>query len=858
LINIQKKNQVNAQLIKNLFRCIGNLLEHLFIIPVGQMSSSRPQFRTATVQQTRRIVPIRPAIPPPPQRTSASSTTTRTSGVAGGSTLGSNDNFLARIPVVPLRVVPSRSKRAEAASSSSRFVKVRDFPKRSKSGASSLAATPLATTPLATPLATPSATPSATPFATPPDTPLITRASLTASSSTAIRPTAPLPAATTNLRYPYAVLPEAAADAIWIADAEKQGLVNFALQCPLGGNPFYAYTNLPRSHGKQMLLALNGPANSYVAQNSPLSNSARQRWDKMVNKKQSFFGKLSLERPYIDRSQSLAWTNSGQWEAAFLRTVGNTLIRNRVTPHISAYATSLTCDVSSEQTWQSERQSLNEMVTEYRGEGGYDDNIVQRLQIARGFVSQYSESAETLHEWAQRYHDVDAWRAVLFQIIYSIDAFTRLGIRHNDLHHRNIIVAPGDQPFSLDSSQPISDYLYLTAQDSESFWRVPVVKHYVYFIDWSLATIDTQQYRRALTPQSLADVVASSAEDVMRRAALETALDQMREQLIAANPDEADEYRLLNGSEPTDEQILRNRTAEEPSLAETYGIDAQAHAKYDLHHVLCALLHLGGDSSPNRIYLLPSEVIAFLNEALPDKEYRSVRAGGDPQDRYCRLGEPLRNRYPSDRQVRSAHQLLNESALFAPFRHAKTTPDGVDQLAAESLRLPLFAPIGVAPLPPWTIENFERGIKEYLDEFGGAADVADESRPDQSGVFVDEFGDLVDTSSALVDQSGIAQVSDVENLLLQDERGNFENLRNSSFEQQESSDIQEEDDSENVLESDLFSQNKTPSESVEKVVAVSETEPLLSQFRIPLPEELDELDFSVAQPFPFQRGYYDK
>ncbi len=129
--------------------------------------------------------------------------------------------------------------------------------------------------------------------------------------------------------------------------------------------------------------------------------------------------------------------------------VANSMIRKRWSPNVASYVAAFQCTPSDLRVPTDEKLKIlyNTMyasdhkscvsvkcaVEKERDNLIFDLNRVNVLMTERMY-------GQKLESWIQKRHSLKEWKSVLFQILYTLECFNRIGFRHNDLHLGNIFI----------------------------------------------------------------------------------------------------------------------------------------------------------------------------------------------------------------------------------------------------------------------------------------------------------------------------------------------------------------------------------------------------------------------------------
>lgn len=156
------------------------------------------------------------------------------------------------------------------------------------------------------------------------------------------------------------------------------------------------------------------------------------------------------------------------------------LLTQRITPHVIAYygafrcrnfSTALRAAVQQGSAWA---RRINDAVAKLRTpRARYDLQSALLLILERGVGVPLESRQMDRPSWLRasgatpRVHTAGEWRALLWQVLYTLEAFNRVGLRHNDLHLGNVW---------LDATDPATSppFSYLIENDGgDVYYEVP-------------------------------------------------------------------------------------------------------------------------------------------------------------------------------------------------------------------------------------------------------------------------------------------------------------------------------------------------------------------------------------------------
>jgi serine/threonine protein kinase len=147
--------------------------------------------------------------------------------------------------------------------------------------------------------------------------------------------------------------------------------------------------------------------------------------------------------------------NSLQVEIAIYRNIITRLVNNRNTPHVTSYLGFQTCGIE-----------IGLPVGQF---GAYFDqleNIDNELYDttrANLLITERSSGIE-FSKWLNKETTLRDLLSIIFQILYTLNCFARIGLQHNDLHDRNIFIEDMGQPLTLFYKRGPNQYVELTTR----------------------------------------------------------------------------------------------------------------------------------------------------------------------------------------------------------------------------------------------------------------------------------------------------------------------------------------------------------------------------------------------------------
>lgn len=170
--------------------------------------------------------------------------------------------------------------------------------------------------------------------------------------------------------------------------------------------------------------------------------------------------------------------------------VANVMIRKRWTPNLASYVASFQCSPKDLASLPNEEKAQILYNSMYAMDGKClsvkcavdqeSDNLIFDRNIVNVLITERM-TGEKLEDWMQRPHPLAMWKSVLFQILYTLECFNRIGFRHNDLHLGNIFIEniPGAPMYTF----------YMINDDDADYLKVPTKNCQVRIYDFDRSTL---------------------------------------------------------------------------------------------------------------------------------------------------------------------------------------------------------------------------------------------------------------------------------------------------------------------------------------------------------------------------------
>lgn len=227
--------------------------------------------------------------------------------------------------------------------------------------------------------------------------------------------------------------------------------------------------------------------------------------------------------------------NSLPLEVINYRLIANAMIENQWTPHIATYIASFKCDhtelakLSNEAEYAILYQAMYGFEYEkqkcpsngkpksvycaamrdnnkWKATKSADKKIVYGDLFDTGkiqFMMTEKIVGKTLANWMQEDHTIEAWKSVLFQTLYTLECFNRIGFRHNDLHLSNIFIVESETP----------DTCYVIDDNKDTYLKVPTKGHSVRIYDFDRSVLVCENGAHHVKYQPLIDAYYEAVAD---------------------------------------------------------------------------------------------------------------------------------------------------------------------------------------------------------------------------------------------------------------------------------------------------------------------------------------------------------
>lgn len=220
--------------------------------------------------------------------------------------------------------------------------------------------------------------------------------------------------------------------------------------------------------------------------------------------------------------ESLVFDNSLVIERVNYQLIANQLIRRRWSPHVASYVASFQCPTPDLMSLGGDMGVIKEVmftkkpVTKPTGtkvravlrdaeeeneanKSYYGTSDVQYDLNKVNFVLTERMKGAQLEKWMTKPHSLTEWKSVLWQILYTLEVFNRIGFRHNDLHLGNAFIEDLSGTDAPDNTMYVTD---LDPTDGWSYHVVPTKRNNVRIFDFDRSTLecDAGSYHKDYKP----------------------------------------------------------------------------------------------------------------------------------------------------------------------------------------------------------------------------------------------------------------------------------------------------------------------------------------------------------------------
>lgn len=216
-----------------------------------------------------------------------------------------------------------------------------------------------------------------------------------------------------------------------------------------------------------------------------------------------------LPKDTYKRKTGYEYDNSLPIEQINYQYVANALIRKHWTPHVASYIASFQCHPQNFQ-FAPQNEKLKILYdTMYTDDGrctsvkcavdNESDNLIYDTETVNVLITERM-NGQKLEDWIKTQHSLAEWKSVLYQILYTLECFNRIGFRHNDLHLGNLFIEniPNAPTYTL----------YVTNVDSTdqlTYTKVPTKGHEVRIYDFDRSTLSCE--RNSINPAYFSDII---------------------------------------------------------------------------------------------------------------------------------------------------------------------------------------------------------------------------------------------------------------------------------------------------------------------------------------------------------------
>jgi hypothetical protein len=156
--------------------------------------------------------------------------------------------------------------------------------------------------------------------------------------------------------------------------------------------------------------------------------------------------------------------NSLQVEIAIYRNIITNLVNNRNTPHVTSYLGFQKCTASLKIPADQSKHYYDQLksIKEDTDESGFILDLYDTTK-ANLLITERSSGKE-LFKWLNMETTLRDLLSIIFQVLYTLNCFARIGLQHNDLHYNNIFIEDMGQPITLFYKRNPTEYVELTTR----------------------------------------------------------------------------------------------------------------------------------------------------------------------------------------------------------------------------------------------------------------------------------------------------------------------------------------------------------------------------------------------------------
>lgn len=154
--------------------------------------------------------------------------------------------------------------------------------------------------------------------------------------------------------------------------------------------------------------------------------------------------------------------NSLQVEIAIYKNIITRLVNNKNTPHVTSYLGFNQCRDSFKLP-STEIKPYNTQLKEIGNQIDEFKDKLYNLDEANLLITERSSGIE-LKKWITKTTLLHDLLSVIFQVLYTLNCFARIGLQHNDLHYGNIFIEDMGQSITLFYKRGPHQYIELTTR----------------------------------------------------------------------------------------------------------------------------------------------------------------------------------------------------------------------------------------------------------------------------------------------------------------------------------------------------------------------------------------------------------
>jgi serine/threonine protein kinase len=153
----------------------------------------------------------------------------------------------------------------------------------------------------------------------------------------------------------------------------------------------------------------------------------------------------------------------------------NTLLVHRFTPNVAKFVGFWECNISKmmETMDFKQRQIFERNLSTIYKENGFTDTLDNYKYMSANMLIIEKINGTSFDSYIKSTHDEETVISLIFQVIYTLNVFNAIGIRHGDLHIGNIMVDTTPRNNEKNSNNYISYVLQPSLQKNSVYYTIP-------------------------------------------------------------------------------------------------------------------------------------------------------------------------------------------------------------------------------------------------------------------------------------------------------------------------------------------------------------------------------------------------